>query len=1269
MGHLISFITRLVSLTLVLLALAVVGMRIGLANIDHFENEIKNWLSSEIASGISFVDIHGGWNQFNPILRLENAAVVLPNQDRPISVDEMAVEIDLIKSIWVQTLVIREVSGAIKNLQVKKDVNGHWWLNDAYLGGSGTSNSNTSIATLVSKIPHYLDLELKQLGIVDQTTGDHYELDWVQLDLQQRDGSVHLELATLLPESLGQQLTIKSIIKPDTSLVYLDLRQLKLTRLAQLLDIDTAALEQAELSGELWINLLDEEFVGLSGALSLSDGLVRAKTDSRPYDFSVSSEINAQRNQDNWSVSALVKELKVNNKSLRSFNSEFRITGNKLERRVAGWIDAFELYNLRVLDDRILPVAIADVLQKSELQGELSNIWFSLDPAAPDNIRFSAEASNIASRPANGIPGLGYLDASIVFGNSNAAINLSGDHMTLDFVDQFRAPLDVENFKMNTNISLVGDDFIISAPAFEIANDDLRGSGRLWLEANKLGRPFMYLRASFADARGSSTSKYVPVKLMPRKVIDWIDQGIKNADVPHGDLLYHGRLKSIKKLIDDRAGELVVDFQVQNAEVLFDKNWPVARNGEGRVIFHNLGVDVTLNTVSLEAVESGVASVSIADFRQAEIAVDVATTATTDIALQTWINTPVGNKYESIVKGFRNVDGEVDAKISILLPISDPERQPQVDVSLAFSNSTVDAPAWGLNLTGVNGSLQVTEQSLKANSMQANFFGDPIEVDIYTQTKTDRTMVQARGNIQSQELLRLLPDYLGDGIQGKSDWQIEIGITNKPATAKNPIVEINAKSEMLNTEVLFPAPFRKVAGGSRASQVQVAIYDNNQVDFNLSYGVGVMAQGAIAANDQGVSHLQNLGLGFSTALRPMTSPGINIYGSLRQLPLDEWFEYYRSRIVSKGAKASDLVELMDSINLEVQSTSLFGNKLVNSYLNMKRHDNGFSADVESSMLKGKFEIPLQHSPTDPIVAKLDYLRLQSSQTESESTGLYPEDLFNLQLTSKILSYDEMVFSDLRFDARLEGDELTIDKLAFRNNQVQLESTASWQYTPDTEQHHSAANISIVGAEFGQSMASLGLGDSMQDGNILLDGQVRWSGELLKLDWESLVGDATLQVTNGFLRNVDPGSGRIVGLLSLSALPRRLSLDFNDVLLEGLNFDKIVGTYNIEGEDIYTSNTRMESPSAKIDISGRVGLLARDYDQKMVITPRIRHSLPLIGGLAVSAGVGWGLLLLQNLFKDVIDKSVQAEYRITGTWTEPQVDLVKKVVLEKVKIDK
>ena len=85
---------------------------------------------------------------------------------------------------------------------------------------------------------------------------------------------------------------------------------------------------------------------------------------------------------------------------------------------------------------------------------------------------------------------------------------------------------------------------------------------------------------------------------------------------------------------------------------------------------------------------------------------------------------------------------------------------------------------------------------------------------------------------------------------------------------------------------------------------------------------------------------------------------------------------------------------------------------------------------------------------------------------------------------------------------------------------------------------------------------------------------------------------------------------------------------------------------------------MDGFAAKIRITGDTDLNQRSYDQQMFVTPKIRHSLPVIGAVAAGATVGWSLLLLQNLFKDIIDKAIEIEYKITGSWEDPKIELIK-----------
>ena len=60
----------------------------------------------------------------------------------------------------------------------------------------------------------------------------------------------------------------------------------------------------------------------------------------------------------------------------------------------------------------------------------------------------------------------------------------------------------------------------------------------------------------------------------------------------------------------------------------------------------------------------------------------------------------------------------------------------------------------------------------------------------------------------------------------------------------------------------------------------------------------------------------------------------------------------------------------------------------------------------------------------------------------------------------------------------------------------------------------------------------------------------------------LSGTLAVGVGPGQFTKIEPGIGKLLGVLSLQALPRRITLDFRDVFSEGFAFDSIDGNVKI-----------------------------------------------------------------------------------------------------------
>jgi uncharacterized protein YhdP len=154
----------------------------------------------------------------------------------------------------------------------------------------------------------------------------------------------------------------------------------------------------------------------------------------------------------------------------------------------------------------------------------------------------------------------------------------------------------------------------------------------------------------------------------------------------------------------------------------------------------------------------------------------------------------------------------------------------------------------------------------------------------------------------------------------------------------------------------------------------------------------------------------------------------------------------------------------------------------------------------------------------------------------------------------------------------------------------------------------------------------------------------------------------IALDKGQLLGVKPGAGRVLGLASIAALPRRLALDFSDLTDKGLAFDTVRGDFDFRDGSAYTDNVLMKGPAAEIGIIGRVGLKAHDYDQTAVVTGNLGNTLPIAGiaGAFAAGPVGVGaVLLFSQVFKQPLKGLARAYYRITGSWDNPIIDRISK----------
>ena len=141
--------------------------------------------------------------------------------------------------------------------------------------------------------------------------------------------------------------------------------------------------------------------------------------------------------------------------------------------------------------------------------------------------------------------------------------------------------------------------------------------------------------------------------------------------------------------------------------------------------------------------------------------------------------------------------------------------------------------------------------------------------------------------------------------------------------------------------------------------------------------------------------------------------------------------------------------------------------------------------------------------------------------------------------------------------------------------------------------------------------------------------------------------------------IEPGAGRVLGLLGIAQLPRRLTLDFSDLFDKGFAFDKMAGQVRINAAKATTDNLVIAGPAAEIAIQGTADLRAQSFDQTIEVVPRTGNLLAVAGAIAggpVGAAIG---AAANVVLRKPLGEMAARTYKVTGPWKEPKVDVIER----------
>ena len=227
-----------------------------------------------------------------------------------------------------------------------------------------------------------------------------------------------------------------------------------------------------------------------------------------------------------------------------------------------------------------------------------------------------------------------------------------------------------------------------------------------------------------------------------------------------------------------------------------------------------------------------------------------------------------------------------------------------------------------------------------------------------------------------------------------------------------------------------------------------------------------------------------------------------------------------------------------------------------------------------------------------------------------------------------------------------------------NPQGNTNVTGQWSGVTANSPEHTALNINIDVKDAGQIIAHWTNQKSVEGGQGQVGANVEWDGSPLNPNYETLSGKANLNLTKGRLLEVNTNGAKLLDVLSLQSLFRFATFDLKgsvgSIATQGTPFNSIDSNFEIASGLAQTKQFNMILDQARVAMSGQINIPKQTQDLRVTIFPTIDATAGSLAAFAINPIVGLGALIGQFLITNQINRNLQSDYLVQGSWEDPEV---------------
>jgi uncharacterized protein (TIGR02099 family) len=912
---------------------------------------------------------------------------------------------------------------------------------------------------------------------------------------------------------------------------------------------------------------------------------------------------------------------------------------DKAAWQIALYAERLDLQEASLLGRFLLPSqeALAKSLRDLNLKGELSEFALFAD-TDQQTVSASGDFSHAGFAAVGRLPGFENLSGRIRGNLRQGTIELASEDAVFAAPGLFREPLPLDRVEGVTHWSRTDDALVIASPLLALESRGIEMRNRLHFSLpNAGGEPFIDLQSQFSCPDVKVVSRYLPAKIIAPRVVDWLDHAFVNGAVPKGGFILYGNPDDFPFIGSEGVFEVL--FDVENMELAYQPGWPNLTGASAEIVFSQERMNASVRRGALYGVTVKQGNVGIPNLTDAET-LTLKGDLEGDIAraLEIVRNSPLAERANAFLR-VATPQGNAKFNLDLQIPLSD-DGEYRADVTAQFKDAELRLKSPDLMLKKLTGNLKLDGKGVFSDNLTATVLDRSVKINLDTDDL--KTEIRADGSAAIEALRTQLDMPWLDFAQGEAAYRLALTL---PHTEDNPTLTI--RSDLNGVRLDLPDTLAKPASQQKLLAVDFVLDDRDTLPLRVQYGGDFSAALKIGLNKPHIESGHIL-LGAGRA-EQRSEPGLLFEIDRGRLQLEDWFRLAGARS-SAGEGRFDIAQIKMHGDQGLWQTTDLGR----FDLDLRRQGAFWEGRIDNAILKGRVKLPSDLQGPERIELNLTHLDVSALTRirldEESGGGPGPGDSMPLLSvrSAKTFWQDTDLGRFVMNTERIQGG-LSFDRFELQGKDQKLTLTGEWKRAAGRSRTRAQGRLELI--KGGALFARLGINKDLTETSGVIDFDLNWQAPPYRFALADLQGQADIDFKSGRILSIEPGFGRVLGMLAMAQWFKRLQLDFSDVYQEGLTFNSVKGRFKLARGKAVTDDLVVDAVPAKISIVGETDFVNRTVDHVVTVTPKSADAVPIAG-------------TIMGKFAALIDKTITgiehegfffgSQYLVKGSWENAEI---------------